>query len=73
VLYFRLLTNTGPTQAASVTFLIPVFAAGWGALVLGEAVTLAMLVGGAVIIAGTALVLGMWPQPAATAATPAAT
>ncbi len=62
MLYFRLITHIGPTGAASVTFLVPVFAAGWGALVLGEAVTLPMLIGGAVILAGTALVIGLLPR-----------
>lgn len=64
ILYFRLLSRVGPTSAASVTFLIPVFASAWGALLLGEVLTTAMLVGGTVILAGTALVLGLWPRPA---------
>lgn len=62
ILYFRLLTRVGPTQAASVTFLVPVFASAWGAAVLGEPVTPAMALGGAVILAGTSLVLGLWPR-----------
>ncbi len=70
ILYFRLLANTGPTKAASVTFLVPVFATVWGAVVLDERVTLAMAVGGAVIIAGTALVLGLLPRPEANAGSP---
>ena len=62
ILYFRLMLRVGPTQASSVTFLVPVFASLWGALALGEAVTLPMLIGGAVILAGTALVLGLLPR-----------
>lgn len=61
VLYFRLVSRVGPTQAASVTFLVPVFAALWGVLLLDEAVTAPMLLGGGVILAGTALVLKLWP------------
>jgi len=64
ILYFRLIARTGPTNAAAVTFLIPVFAAAFGGLFLGEAVTLSMLVGGAVILVGTALAMGLWPRPA---------
>ncbi len=63
VLYFRLIARMGPTGASSVTFLVPVFAAAWGALVLAEQVTLPMLLGAAVVLLGTALVLGLWPRP----------
>lgn len=61
LLYFRLLTRVGAVRASAVTFLIPLFATFWGALFLGEGVTLRMLVGGAVILAGTGLALGLWP------------
>ena len=59
LLYFRLIANVGPTRAVSVTFLIPVFGMLWGALYLGEAVTLSMLLGCGVILLGTALTLGL--------------
>ena len=62
MLYFRLITRVGPTQASSVTFLVPVFAILWGATLLDEQVTVPMLVGGAVILAGTSLVLGLLPR-----------
>jgi drug/metabolite transporter (DMT)-like permease len=59
ILYFRLIARVGPANAMTVTFLIPAFAMLWGALVLGEAVTPAMLAGCAVILAGTALATGL--------------
>lgn len=59
ILYFRLIARVGPATAMTVTFLIPAFAMLWGGLVLGEAVTGAMLAGCAVILAGTALATGM--------------
>jgi drug/metabolite transporter (DMT)-like permease len=59
LLYFRLIAHLGAARAITVTYLIPVFAALWGALFLGEAVTPPMLLGGAVILAGTALASGL--------------
>lgn len=59
IYYFRLLLRVGPGRAMSVAFLIPAFGILWGALVLGESVTAGMLVGGVVILLGTALVVGL--------------
>jgi drug/metabolite transporter (DMT)-like permease len=59
LLYFRLIAHVGPANAITVTFLIPAFAVGWGALFLDEEVTPAMVLGCAVILAGTALATGL--------------
>jgi len=59
IYYFRLLLRVGPGKAMSVAFLIPVFGILWGALALGETVTPGMLGGGAVVLLGTALVVGV--------------
>ncbi len=59
ILYFRLMSRVGPTNAVSVTFLIPLFAILWGALFLGEAVTAQMVAGGAIVLVGIALALGL--------------
>ena len=58
LLYYRLLVNVGPTRALTVTFLIPVFGVLFGALFLGEALTLSTVAGGLLIIVATALVAG---------------
>jgi drug/metabolite transporter (DMT)-like permease len=63
ILYFRLIAHAGAANAMSVTFLIPAFAAAWGWLLLGEAPTLAMIVGCAVILIGTALATGLVRLP----------
>lgn len=63
LMYFRLIARLGPSRAISVTFLIPLFGTLWGALFLGETITGAMLVGGVVILAGTALVTGVVTLP----------
>jgi len=69
ILYFRLIANIGALRAASVTFLIPLFAVLWGGLFLGESITRDMIVGGTIILIGTALALGLIAAPrAATAA-----
>lgn len=55
ILYFRLIQNLGATRALTVTYLIPLFAMLWGALALGEAVTLAMALGCGLVLLGTAI------------------
>ncbi len=71
LLYFRLLRRIGPVRAMSVTFLNPVVALVAGVFYLGEAVTLQMLAGGAVVLTGTALSLGIiGPRPAPAANPP---
>ena len=58
ILYFRIIEKAGPAKATTVTFVIPVFGIGYGAVFLSEAITNSMLVCGAVIILGTALSTG---------------
>lgn len=57
LLYFRLIENLGPTKALTVTFLMPVFGMAWGALLLGETITLPMLIGAGLILLGTYFVI----------------
>jgi drug/metabolite transporter (DMT)-like permease len=61
LMYFGLLRSIGAVRATSVTFLNPAVAMAAGAVYLGEAVSARMLVGGAVILVGTALTLGLVP------------
>ena len=62
ILYFRLIRNVGPAKAITVAYLLPVFAVFWGAAVLGEEITLIMIVGAAIIFAGTAMASGIMPK-----------
>lgn len=62
LLYFRLIDDIGAAPALTVTFLIPLFGTAFGWLFLDEAVGLHTLAGGAVVIAGTALVTGFSPR-----------
>jgi len=70
VLYFRLIGSVGPARAIAVTFLIPAFAMAWGALFLGEAITVRMLAGAGIVLAGTALATGIVKLPAGQAGLP---
>lgn len=59
ILYFRLIQSVGSTRALTVTYLIPLFAMVWGAMFLGEAITVSMMIGGSLILLGTAIVNGL--------------
>lgn len=59
ILFFRLIDKAGPAKAMTVTFLVPVFALLYGALLLGEPVTPRMLLGGGVVLCGVALAMGL--------------
>ena len=59
VLYFRLMTRTGPARAMTVTYLIPVFANLFGVMFLNEVVTHWMMGCALVIVLGTALASGL--------------
>ena len=59
IMYFRIIERAGPARAVAVTFLIPVFGVAYGAILLNEAITLTMILCGAVIVLGTALATGV--------------
>jgi drug/metabolite transporter (DMT)-like permease len=50
VLYFRLVSEVGPSRALTVTFLMPVFGMIWGRMFLSEAITWPMILGAALIL-----------------------
>jgi drug/metabolite transporter (DMT)-like permease len=57
LLYYRLLVDIGPTKALTVTFMVPAFGMLWSVIFLSERVTVGMIAGCALIVAGTASVL----------------
>ncbi len=59
IMFFRIIERIGPARAVAVSFLIPVFGVAYGAVLLNEAITLTMIVCGAVIVLGTALATGV--------------
>ena len=65
-LYFRLIHTVGSTRALTVTYLIPIFAMLWGAILLKETITALMVTGSALILLGTAIanqVIRFPPRP----------
>jgi len=59
LLYFKLITDIGPTPALSVTYLIPMFGMLWGALFLEEDINWHHIVGAITVVMGTAFVAGI--------------
>ncbi|MCE0490289.1 DMT family transporter [Pantoea sp. Mb-10] len=57
ILYFRLLKDIGAVKASSVTFLVPVFGVIFGALFLGEKLSLAHVYGGGLIFISLIFIL----------------
>lgn len=55
LLYYRLIQRNGASRAATATYLVPLFAAGWAWLLLGEAITVPMLVAGSLILGSVAI------------------
>lgn len=58
LLYFRLVTDIGPSSALSVTFLVPMFGILWGNMFLAEPISINTVVGTMLVVSGTMLVTG---------------
>jgi len=63
LLYFRLIANVGPTRTSTVTYLVPVWALLYGAMLLGEGITARSILGLVLILAGVAGVSGIFRLP----------
>lgn len=59
IIFYRLIDNVGPSKTITVTFLVPPFGVFWGALILGERITLPIVVGAATVLLGTFLATGV--------------
>lgn len=62
ILYFRLIQNIGSTKALTVTYLVPLFALLWGAMVLQETITASMMFGCSLVLLGTAIANGLFSK-----------
>lgn len=63
LLYFYLISTSGPTKAATVTFLVPLFGVLLGVLLLDEPFGLGTLVGMGIVLSGVALVVEIRLRP----------
>ncbi|MBN7136705.1 drug/metabolite transporter permease [Lysobacter enzymogenes] len=55
VMYYRLIQRIGAGRAVAVTYLVPLFGVAWGWMLLGEPLTVTMLVAGALILGSVAM------------------
>jgi drug/metabolite transporter (DMT)-like permease len=62
LLMFRLLSRIGATATSQLAYLLPVVGIITGAVMLGESVSLPILLGTALILGGVALVNGRWGE-----------
>ncbi|NMP33416.1 DMT family transporter [Thalassotalea sp. M1531] len=62
ILFFRLITDVGPTKAISVTYLIPMFGLLWGYLFLNEEINTSIIAGSCCILIGVGLTTGLFTR-----------
>ncbi|BAV99027.1 DMT family transporter [Lysobacter enzymogenes] len=55
VMYYRLIQRIGAGRAVAVTYLVPLFGVAWGWMLLGEPLTVTMLIAGALILGSVAM------------------
>ena len=55
LVFYRLIQRIGAPRASTATYLVPLFAAAWAWLLLGEAISMPMLFSGALILASVAI------------------
>jgi len=73
LLYYRIVADLGPTTTSLVTYIIPVVAVAVGVALLDETFHVRVVIGGAMIIVGIALVQRRLRLPGRTAVVPAST
>lgn len=62
ILFFRLLQSIGPTRVLTVTYLIPLFAIAWSALLLGEGIEISTVWGGGLVLLSVAIANGIFTR-----------
>ena len=65
LVFFALIAEVGPVRATVITYVNPAVAAVLGVLILSEHLSAGMLVGFALVLAGSVLATGRGPEPVA--------
>jgi drug/metabolite transporter (DMT)-like permease len=65
LLFFALIAEVGPVRATVITYVNPAVAAVLGVAVLGEHITVGMVIGFALVLVGCVLATGRGPEPVA--------
>lgn len=55
LLFYKVMRSAGAVASSTVTFMVPVFAVAWGVLLLGETMSLRLVIGMLITLLGTAL------------------
>jgi drug/metabolite transporter (DMT)-like permease len=63
IVFFALIGEVGPVRATVITYVNPAVAAVLGVTLLGERITAGMIIGFALVIAGSILATGRGPEP----------
>ena len=58
LMFYRLIAKVGPQRAITSTFMIPLFSIVWGAIFLGEKITIYMVAGCVLVLCGVAMTTG---------------
>src|SRR3546814_12463584 len=54
-MYYRLIARLGASRASTVTYLVPLFGVAWAWMLIGEPLTWAMAIAGAMILGSVAI------------------
>lgn len=63
IIFFALIREVGPVRATVITYVNPAVAAVVGVLLLDETITVGMIVGFVLVLAGTVIATGRGPEP----------
>lgn len=57
LMFYRVMRSAGAVASSTVTFMVPAFAVAWGVMLLGEEISLRLIIGMVITLLGTALTI----------------